>query len=174
MSTIPQTTLNSLINSYKGKDYVLWQILTALAQSNQTLTNEFNTLLTGNNWFLRIGVALSESTDIVPWWVTVYLPRDSSNNLVYPSVNLQFVCISFKPALTGTFTGDVKYSRDQGNTWNSVFKSGLSVPAGNESYIQGNLALGTFYDGDIIRLDCSAEGGATGVEVALIGSYNGG
>lgn len=176
MSTTPQVSLTSLINTYQKKDYVLWQILTALAKNNETLTDNFNIVVKGLNYVNKLELTVETGTDKLPTWRRITIPRGRDTELpVYSSISLIFVGVAFKPTLTGTFTGDIKLSRDNGTTWTTLFKPtplNLTCSTGNEFKSWSDLAIGTLYDGDLLRIDCSAAGGATGLEATLLGSYN--
>lgn len=177
MSTTPQTTLNTLINTLQSQNQTLWRILVTISKNAETLTNNFNQVVAGLNWEMKMELSVATGTDKLPTWQRVTMPRDiSTQKPTFSSITLNFVVLSFKPVLTGTFTGDILYSRDGlGATWGTIFKPSplnMTSPTGNQVASWSDLAVSTLYDGDLLRIDCSGAGGATGLEVTLLGSYN--
>ncbi len=125
-----------------------------------------------------------DGTDNLPTRPRVYLPRNAGNNLVsenlktwQPRLNLQYVGISCKVPLAGggPYLADILISRDQGTTFNSIFKaaSPLNLIVGQVSGSNSIFQIGTLLDGDLIRVDESGtDGTLEGVELYLLGNLS--
>jgi len=173
---IKQTSLTTLINSYQKTDHVLWQVLTAIANSNTEIITSFNQLRDAFNWHMRLEIVTpSVATNVLTSAHRVYLPRDSKNLLIYTKVKPQFVGVTAKGKPSGAdFIGDIRFSRDAGVTTNSLFKTTttLVLPDGARFIKYGEFAVDTWLDGDLISVNVSQTGSATGIEIFIIGAMS--
>lgn len=171
----PRKTLLTLVNNYPKDDPQLWRILKYIADLQVTLDAELNVLNEQASFSLRIpNIPLATGTDIAGYNPRIYLPRDINGNLVYAKMFLTTVGISVDPITATKLVADVQYSRDMGTTWSSLFKTTttLVLPLAVQSIVYGNLAVRTLYEGDILRVDCTATGSSTTAEIYIAGQYS--
>lgn len=172
---IQKTALNDLINTFRQKDYTLWQILTTIAGANEDLRKAVNLLTSAFDWHEEfILPTVATGTDKLTYHRRVYLPRDSQGNVLYKSIRPKFVGITAKTAPSGAdFIGDILYTRDDGTNWASLFKTTnpLTLPDGRFFIGLGEFSVGTLVENDKLRLDVSQTGSAVGLEIELFGDY---
>lgn len=162
------------INTLKDKDPNLWGILRELAFLENDVFNNVQEIEKSIVWILRVPVKITDTgTDLVDYWPRVYIPRDSDGNMIFSSMRLKAVGISAKPKPTSNLVMDVQYSRDGGVNFTSVFNSAtfFKLPTGNQTIQYGTNTVGTLFDKDILRFDCSDNGGSDNVEIYLQGFF---
>lgn len=172
MIFVNRPNLTALINQYQNKDYTLWQILNALANSSLSLIDQFNNLRTAVNWMLRLElptVATGGDKCLAAHRVT--LPRDENGNLIYTKILPVMVHITSKTAPSGAdFIGDLRYSRNQ-NDFYSIFKTTttLVLPQAAVFAQYGEFSTNLFIDAGLMVLDVTQTGSCIGVEVTILG-----
>lgn len=174
MDFVKKTTLTTIINQYRQKDYTLWQILNSLANANESLRLQFNALRTAFNWEMRIFIPGVLSTGIERGsGYRVTLPRDENGKLIYTKVKLVMVHVSATVIPTGAdFIGDVRFSLNQSDFY-SIFKTNTTLVLPDDGFTvlmqYTDFAIGQFIDGGLVIVDVSQTGNVNGLEVILLG-----
>src|SRR5690348_16147947 len=127
--------IDYLVKPFQKDNQRLYQALTLIAKlTDQLAKNESLVRQSSFGIFEKFDLfgVRSDGTDTYQTRPRLYLPRTPKNNLVAndivtfrPRLNLQFVGISAKVPLAsgGPYIVDIKISRDQAVTWNSIFKA---------------------------------------------------
>lgn len=179
--------IDYLVKPFQKENQRLYQALTLIAKlTDQLAQNETLVRQTAFGLFekFELGGIRANATDTYPVRSRLYLPRDPGNNLVAsnlpnfrPRLNLQFVGISAKVPLAGggPYIVDIKISRDQGVSFNSIFKvaNPLQLIVGQVSGSNAIFSIDTLLDGDLFRIDeTGTDGTLAGVEIYLLGNLN--
>ena len=179
--------IDPLIKPFQQENIRLYQALTLLAKGVDTVS-----AATDINKQIDFGIVekfalpgvRTNAVDTSGTRQRLYLPKDPGNNLVandlpnfQPRLNLQYVGITAKVPLAGggPYIADIKISRDQALTWNSIFKVAfpLNLIVGQVSGSNKIFSIGTLLDGDLFRIDESGcDGTLAGVELFLLGNLD--
>jgi hypothetical protein len=176
-----------LIKPLLSENTRLYQALSIIAKG----VDKVNTVSTINQEVtygieLRINLpgVRANGTDTCDVWPRIYLPRNAGNNLVsedlpnwQPRLNLQYIGISAKVPLAGggPYLPDILISRDQGVTFNSIFKltNPLQLIVGQVTGSNSIFQIGTLLDGDLIRIDeTGTDGVLEGIELYILGNLS--
>lgn len=179
--------VDPLIKPFQAENQRLYQALSITTKGIDIVAQSVDL-----NQQIDFGISLTfelpgvrtDATDTLETRPRLYLPRNAGNNLVAvdlpnfrPRLNLQFVGISAKVPLAGggPYIPDILVSRDQGITFNSIFKiiSPLQLIIGQVSSDNKIFSIGTLLDGDLFRIDeTGTDGTLEGIEIYILGNLN--
>lgn len=179
--------IDYLIKPLQSENQRLYQSLATIAKGVDTVSGTVGTdreITLGLSLLFELPGIRTNATDTLETRPRLYLPRNAGNNLIstdlpnwQPRLNLQFVGISAKIPLAGggPYLPDILISRDQGVTFNSIFKAAnpLQLIVGQVSGQNAIFSIGTLLDGDLIRVDeTGTDGTLAGIEIYLLGNVS--
>lgn len=179
--------IDYLIKPLQSENQRLYQSLATIAKGVDTVSGTVGTdreITLGLSLLFELPGIRTNATDTLETRPRLYLPRNAGNNLIstdlpnwQPRLNLQFVGISAKVPLAGggPYLPDILISRDQGVTFNSIFKAAnpLQLIIGQVSGQNAIFSIGTLLDGDLIRIDeTGTDGTLAGIEIYLLGNVS--
>lgn len=177
--------IDRIIKPFQEENQRLYQALSILAKGTDKVSEiadlskqiDYGCSLT----FELPGVR-TNANDVYPTRPRLYLPRNPGNNLVatditvfQPRLTLQYVGISAKVPLAGggPYLPDILVSRDQGVTFNSIFKVAfpLNLIVGQVTGSNKIFAISTLLDGDLFKInETGTDGTLEGIEIYLLGN----
>lgn len=171
--TSPRQTLLGLVNAYPKNDIQLWKILKLIASGMSDLQSDAEQISQSISWTARIYIQITTGTDIALYWPRVYIPRDSSGNILYSSMMLKTVGISAHTIPSSALILDLLVSSNSGTDFTSVFNDPtlLQLPTNAQTITYGNLTKMNMKDKYLFRVDCTQTGGVDTIELYLSGYY---